>query len=452
MRISTATMTALPLPAAWLEGDTFVARTPEWTSPTWGMRAYRAGHRLRLLVAPLSLEPGIAALCDRVLLELHSAVPETPPQRRAALRLALGALRVIAGHGDVEPLSEAGIAEAVVFGCAMETRPPRVGVAAVGEGQVGGGWLVAAALKQLAINAARHEGCDAVALRLGERRYSVGWSAPAGRSGHQLTTSRHREQRSGWGLGMVRLACDALGATHLAPYEVAIGDVETAIAVEPESSCLRLPLALVDADDVVVQATRTWDIEAGVSPGRRVSGTELGESVAGARRNSGRIVRAGPWVARCEAMQTWVALRPADTREQGLDLLEGLVHEAELLVGEPESNAWRRAVGAIEALQLALGQPQLGWASSAFLRDLVRYGAAYGVDLSSIRGVATPAPSPALSAFVLAVGGGGVVTPVEGGWSINVRTPEATELASLVLPDGSVRVRVADLTSLQEVG
>ena len=251
---------------------------------------------------------------------------------------------------------------------------------------------------------------------------------------------------------MVRLACDALGATHLAPYGVAHGAVETAIEIEPESSCLRLPLALVDGDGVVVQATRTWDIEAGVSPGRPIVGTELAESVAGARRDPGRIVRVGPWVARSDATQTWVALRPADTREHGLDLLEGLVHEAELLVGEPASSAWRRAVGAIEALQLALGQPQLGWAASAFMRDLLRYGAAYGVDLSSIHGVATPAPPPALSAFVLAVGGGGIVTLAEGGWSIEVRRPDVAELASLVLPDGSVRVRVADLTSLQDVG
>ncbi|MGH7747497.1 MAG: hypothetical protein ACREQ5_22475 [Candidatus Dormibacteria bacterium] len=82
----------------------------------------------------------------------------------------------------------------------------------------------------------------------------------------------------------------------------------------------------------------------------------------------------------------------------------------------------------------------------------MRYGAAYGVDLSSIRGVASPAPSPALSAFVLAVGGGGTVKPAADGWVIDVRTPEVAELASLVLPDGSVRVRVADLTWLQEVG
>ncbi|MGH7747496.1 MAG: hypothetical protein ACREQ5_22470, partial [Candidatus Dormibacteria bacterium] len=276
-----------------------------------------------------------AALCDRVLHELNEAVPETPPPRRAAMRLALAALRVIAGHGDGEAISQAGIAEAVLAGCAMESRPPHIRVVAVGEQPVPDGWLVAAAMKQLATNAARHEGCAEVGLHLEERRYSVGWSAPGKSAGHRVATSRHRDQRSGLGLGMVRLACDVLGATHLAPYEVADGAVETSIAVEPESSCLRLPLALVDGDGVVLQATRSWDIEAGVSPGRRVSGTELAASVAGAHRDPGRVVRAGPWVARCEAMQTWVALRPADTREQGLDLLEGLVHEAELLVGEP---------------------------------------------------------------------------------------------------------------------
>lgn len=452
MRISTAAMNALPLPAAWLEGETVAGRTPEWTAPTWGIREYRAGRRLRLLVAPAVVEPGIAALCERVLLELQQAVPQTPAPRRAALRLALAALRVIAGVGDADVLTEAQIGEAVVASCAMENRPPRVRVLAAGDEPVAGGWLVAAALKQLAVNAARHEGCAEVTLRSSQGWFALGWPSHAPRTAHQVTTSRHRDRRSGWGLGMVRLACDALGATHLAPHEVAHGTVETALALERESSCLRLPLAMIGPGRVVMQATRTWDLEAGVAPGRPLAAGELATVVDRARHSPGGVVRSGAWAARFDGSNTWVALRPADTREQGLDLLEGLVHEAELLVGEPGSQAWRRATGAVEALQLALGKPQAGWFVAEFLRELAGYGAAYGVDVSAVSGVTTPAPPPALTGFLLAAGGGGQLTPGDGGWIVRVRRPDVAELAGLVGPDGGVHVRVNESSSLQEAG
>ena len=103
----------------------------------------------------------------------------------------------------------------------------------------------------------------------------------------------------------------------------------------------------------------------------------------------------------------WVALRPADTREQGLDLLEGVAHEAQLLAGDSESGAWLRAMAVLEALQLALGRGAPGYAEADFHRDLVRFGEAFGTDLSWVSGVTAPAPPPALTAFLLAAGGGG---------------------------------------------
>ena len=95
MRITQAMMGAIPLPAVWLdERGTIVATTPEWRGAGLGVREYRVGARgrLRLLVAPLTEVPGIAALSERLLRELEQAVGETPPPRGVGLRLALAAL------------------------------------------------------------------------------------------------------------------------------------------------------------------------------------------------------------------------------------------------------------------------------------------------------------------------------------------------------------------------
>ena len=456
MRITVADMGALPLPAAWMEGDTVVASTPEWQGPAWGMREYRAGRRLRLLVAPGVAQAGIRVLCDRVLLELGQAVFETRTDRRAGVRLSVAALAVVTGRGEQVAISEAEVAAAVTAACAMETAAPRFGTVLAGTDAVAGGWLVAAAMKQLAVNAARHEGCvDAVGLRVSARGCWLRWEATSTAGSHALATSRHPGRRAGWGLGMVRLACDALGATHLAPHEVSEGLLETSFVLEPESVCLRLPLATVSREGVVLQATRTWDAEAGLSPGRHVRGEAVAAAVAAAWRAAGHVVQAGPWAARADGDRVWVALRPADAREEGMDLLQGMEHEAELLVGEPGSGAWVRAVGAVEALSLALGRPAAGWSAREFRRDVARYGDAYGVDLGSLGEVTTPAPPPALTAFVLAAGGGGWLSRVDGGWAVHVRAPEAAELAGLAGGDGVVRIPVVvqdESSSLQEVG
>lgn len=124
-----------------------------------------------------------------------------------------------------------------------------------------------------------------------------------------------------------------------------------------------------------------------------------------------------------------------------MDLLKGVEHDAELLIGEPGSCAWVRAAGAVEALSLALGRPAAGWRAREFTRDVARYGDAYGIDLRSLGEVTTPAPPPALTAFVLAAGGGGALSRVDCCWAVQVRMPEAAELAGLVGTDGVVRFR-----------
>lgn len=461
MRITAANMPAVPLPAAWLDTDGAVlAATPEWPGAGLGVREYRAGagRRLRLLVAPpppTTPAPGIGALSERLLSELDRAVPETAPARRVGLRLAVAALGVMAGRGDPEVLTAQEIAEAVVGACRLEGRAPAVHMQTVGQDRIPSGWLVAAALKQIAMNARKHEGCAEAWLRLEAGWMSVAWEGGQSmRALRGVATSRHRDRRSGWGLGMVRLCCDAVGASYLAPREVGEGWVEAAFALEPDSSCLRLPLATVGADGVVAQATRTWDAEAGVVPGRAVTDSDLVALLAAAGGASGRIVQAGPWVARSHDGSVWVALRPADTREQGLDLLEGIAHEAELLVGEPESAPWRRAVAVLETLQMALGRPVPAYAQMEFARDVVRYGEAFGVDLSFLRGLTTPAPPlppPALTAFLLAAGGGGTLGRDTRGWVVRPREARAAELSGLVAPDGGIRVEVTHQMGMQEV-
>lgn len=239
MRITGADMGAVPLPAAWVDADgNVVVATPEWPGTGLGVREYRAG-RLRLLVSPTAAAPGIRLLSERLLTELDQAVPETEPRRQAGLRLAVAALGVAVGRGGPQTLTERQIADAVVAACALEDRAPAVHIEAAGAAEVRSGWLVAAALKQMVMNARKHEGCEEVRLRLGG-----GWSAVAWRGKgtlHPVATSRHRDRRSGWGLGMVRLCCDAIGASYLAPREAGGGWVEAAFVVEPTQPACAFP-------------------------------------------------------------------------------------------------------------------------------------------------------------------------------------------------------------------
>lgn len=438
MRITGADMGAVPLPAAWVDADgSVVVATREWPGTGPGVREYRAG-RLRLLVSPTTPAPGIRLLSERLLRELDQAVPDTEPQRRAGLCLAVAALGVAVGRGEPQTLTERQIADAVVAACALEDRAPAVHIEAADGAEVRSGWLVAAALKQIVMNARKHEGCQEVRLRLDGAWSAVSWEGEGAL--RSVATSRHPDRRSGWGLGMVRLCCDAIGASYLAPREAGKGWVETAFVVEPESTCLRLPMAVVGGDSVVTQATRTWDAEAGVFPGRPLRDPDLLQLVRTAVEARGRIADRGPWVARSHGGAVWLALRPADTREQGLDLLEGIAHEAQLLVGEPRSRGWRRVVAVLEALQMALGQPVPGYGEAEFTRDLPLYGEAFGCDLGGIEGVTAPAPPPALTAFLLATGGGGTLVRDERGWVVRPRDPGAMDLSGLVGADGDVRV------------
>ena len=449
MRITGADMGAVPLPAAWVDADgSVVVATPEWSGPGLGVREYRAG-RLRLLVSPTAPAPGIRSLSERLLRELDHAVPETDPQRQAGLRLAVVALGVAVGRGDPQMLTERQIAEAVVAACALEDRAPAVHVDAAGGAAVRSGWLVAAALKQIVMNARKHESCQEVRLRLGDGWSAVSWQGEGAL--RSVATSRHPDRRSGWGLGMVRLCCDAIGASYLAPREAGKGWVEAAFVVEPESTCLRLPMAVVRADSMVTQATRTWDAEAGVFPGRPLRDAELVRLVRTAVEARGRITESGPWVARSHGGAVWLALRPADTREQGLDLLEGIAHEAQLLVGEPQSRGWRRAVAVLEALQMALGHPVPAYGEAEFARDLPLYGEAFGCDLGGFQGVTAPTPPPALTAFLLAAGDGGTLAHDGRSWVVHPHDPASAELSGVVAPDGSIKLDVGQEMAVQDV-
>ena len=445
MRITSAVMQGIPLPAAWIDGSGHVvAQTPEWRGGGLGFREYRAGRHLRLLVSPGDTYPAVDTLTRRLLDELAVAVAETAAPARYGLQLATTALGVVAGRGDHTTLTEQQIADAVAAACALENDAPAVDVEQAGSDPVAGGWLVAAAMKQLVMNARKHEGCDRVRLRLHNGWVSVSWVA--GRSGslRGIATSRHRLRRSGWGLGVVRFCCDAVGASYLAPHDDADGMTRVAVVLEPESSCLRLPLALLSTDGRVLQATRTWDAESGAVPGRTSSDPSLMAALHAARSSPARITQHGPWSARVHANTVHIALRPSDTREQGLDLLDGIAHEAELLVGGRNSAAWLRAVAVLEALRLALGQPAPAYASDHFRRDLVRYGRAFGADLSHVQINGTSAPPPALTAFLLTSSGGGTLARDSSGWHVRTTHHGAPELAGLATADGVIRIPLVD--------
>lgn len=97
---------------------------------------------------------------------------------------------------------------------------------------------------------------------------------------------------------------------------------------------LSLPLALV-RDGTVHKATRTWDEETALLPGRALPPTaRAAQCVAAAAATPGSIVRVDGWCARTGRSGTWVAIPPDAVVERARDGLDGMVHERALWDGE----------------------------------------------------------------------------------------------------------------------
>ncbi len=215
--------------------------------------------------------------------------------------------------------------------------------------------VAALVLVQLAANAERHDGAEAVvAHRRARRRFTVDWT---GSSGPPVTrrTARRRDDRRRWGLGFARIAADL--HRRRGPPAGARRRRRCARAVlETGLNRLSLPLALV-RDGAVVKATRAWDEETALPPGQRTAAGRAGGSAALPRPRPAPARRSRGWTAgaRGPAVRgTWMAIPPDGVVDRARDVLDGMVHERALWDGVPEP-ARSRIVALAAILAATLG-------------------------------------------------------------------------------------------------
>jgi hypothetical protein len=187
-------------------------------------------------------------------------------------------------------------------------------------------------LVQLAANAERHDHAGAVVLSAARRSFSMEWECS--QDAATATTARRRGDRRRWGLGFARIAADCIGGVVHPPVRGA-GGVRTAV-LETGLGRLSLPLALV-RDGRVHKATRAWDEETGLLPGRALPADHrAARCVRAAASTPGAIVRVDGWCARTGRDGTWVAIPPDGIVDRARDVLDGMVHERALWDGVPE--------------------------------------------------------------------------------------------------------------------
>ena len=407
MRLTTADLTELPLAAQWVDihGNT-IARTPEWAGGGIDTVQFRCG-AMQMVVETDARDETVAALSQRVLQELDLLV-DGPDGHMHLHRNALrAALRLVMGMPDFTERS----ADEVLAMLRTSAREENVDIA-IGRGGnrvVRGGDTLAIALKQLATNAAKHDSAAAMTANAGDDGiFRIQWDGQ--RSTSAVRTSRHPDQRERWGLGLVRLAADALGASVLPVRHLADGRSEAALEILADASRLTLPLAALSDGGQIERATRAWDEETGTSPGRTAP-LQMVKLLEAARSQPGKVVSDGAYVARRGLRSTWVAVRPRGHRDQARDLIAGVAHER-ALVGEGQNAT--RLVGSTAALSFAIGWPVDMWVRNAAEEQLSGACTAFGVDIPPIHGDSPVLPPPALMAFLAAEGCGGEFAELDG--------------------------------------
>ncbi|MBJ7595984.1 MAG: hypothetical protein JF886_14220 [Candidatus Dormibacteraeota bacterium] len=418
MRITTDELAELPLAAAWFRADgSLAAATPEWNGAGADTVQYRLGS-LRLVVATPGHDPAIAALSERVLEELDLSARTAPAAAESVRRCARAGLHLVMGRPDFTPRVAADVLATVATAAREENVQVTVGQTDAAE--VRGGDTVALVLKQMAVNAHRHGAARRIVADSTEGRdFRVRWRGEE--TGTAIRTSRHPDRRERWGLALVRLAADALGATAVPAHHNGDGASEARFVLLPPTARCSLPLAALDVNGRVQRASRAWDEETQLPPRSTVSGN-LATLVRQAAAAPGTVAQADGFVARRGTTATWVALIPRSIREYARDLVAGVIHEA-VLLGEGESRL--RVTGAAQALALALGAPTEMWLREAFDAQLPAACAAYGTPPPTVCGEGRDIPSAPLIAFLAHEGGGGVLARTDGVWVFRPARPSA---------------------------
>jgi hypothetical protein len=391
----------LPLACAFLDSDDVaIAQTPEWSGAGPGTVAYPVRNR-RLLVATAAATPQTQVLLDRLLTVLEDAALSVAGERRMRMRMLAASLRLIAGRRVITVGTARDVIDFATAG--IHSRCQLAVDAARGDDvDVEAPEVAALVLVQLAVNAERHAGADAVTLRQDGKSFHVRWRAAAAPA--NALTSRRRARRQRWGLGFARIAADTLGGGVFGPRA---RDGEAEATLELGLRRLALPLAAMRGR-TVMRATRTWDEETDSPPGTEVDkGGAVGAAVAAALRRPGRIARtADGFSARTAQSLVWVALPPDDVTERARDVLAGLVHERALTDGVVEPTRSRiTALGLL--LDAALGSPLPRMPAAAWTRRIHELAQAYGFPLELPRFSGIGAMDPTVVALLAVEAGAG---------------------------------------------
>lgn len=409
VRLTTDELTELPLAAAWYREDGSTAgTTPEWSGAGVDTAQYRFGS-LRLVVATDAHNPQVAALSARVLDELDVSARTAPGDAELVRRCLRAALHLVMGQPDFTVRSADDVLAGLRESAAEENLEVNVGTAM--STSVCGGDTVALVLKQLASNARKHAAAeDLIVDEPAAGTFRLRWRGDTTQG--TVRTSRHPDNRARWGLALVRLAADALGASVIPVHHQQDGTSEATFALLPGSARFTLPLAAIDQRGHVERATRAWDEETGLTPGHVIT-DELAQLVRDAMSDGGEVISRAGFRARRRPSGAWLALTPRSARDLARDLVAGVTHEAALL---GRGDATVRVEGCVQALTVALGSPTEMWLRPAFDEQLPAACAAFDAPLPTVCGDGREIPPAPLVAFLAGEGRGGELALVGLDW------------------------------------
>jgi hypothetical protein len=399
VRIGAADVAALPLAVALFDRDgALLASSPEWCGGGLGTVVYRLP-TASLAVACEEQDADVARLMVELVRAMQDAARASDGNRRRRLDVLASSIALVAGIPHLTGGSTALVLSnlkavlATVSNYAVTiTRHTPSSVLDVA--------LMTLALRQLVINARRHDDATEVTLAVDPGpTFTLQWHGLAPREG--VVTSRHQGDRDRWGLGFVRLAMDALGGVYLAPGADDDGHVSAVLAID-RSPRLQLPLAAL-RDGVVVSASPAWDEETHAPPGSPLP-QHWRHVVETATASPGTIARDGSRRARTVDRTTWAAIASEGTADRARDLIRGLDHERELLdAPHPFATAIHGLAGVIALL---LGDNPHRITPTTFDEQYPLAAAALRAPVLAAAFSGSGAPDPALVAFLASRFGG----------------------------------------------
>jgi hypothetical protein len=396
MRLAAADIAALPLPVAIFDRDgVTLSRSPEWLGIGPGAVTYRLP-TTTLVVGGADYDPDVTALTAQLIDEMRAAAETVGGATGQRLEVLAISLAMLAGDTNLYRGTTDDVLEYLTAALATVSLTP-VEVTRHTEGSVPDAAITALALKQLIVNARRHDDATRVVLAIEPGpTFVLEWSGDPRE--HGVTTSRHQADRERWGLGYVRLASDALGAVFLAPAKTTPGRLRAVLALDTAPR-LRLPLAAVDRSGRVVRASPAWDEETHAVPGSRVP-DEICRLVDQALQCPETIVAAGSLRARSDSTRIWVAIPPQGATDRARDVIRGLAHERDLIeTPEPHATVIEGLTGIVALL---LGDPPRRFRPVEFDRRYRISCAALRVPPSGTPYRGDPAPDPSIAAYLAA--------------------------------------------------